>query len=299
MAQVNTVNSDNAFNVLKCANCGSIGHYYKNCNKPITSFGIILFKIIRNVNNQPEPQYLMVQRKDSLSYVEFIRGKYSIDQKTYLLNLFSNMTSSERNNIITHNFDTLWKMLWQSKDCRCYIREYNYSKVKFELLKSGYYIHTEHDAKVIFFNLEYCVKQTPCLLKESEWGFPKGRRNINEPDFICAMREFREETGINHQNIYCLPNIKPFEEVFSGTNKVRYKHIYYIASTNGKIGFGRKNKDSKEIKDVRWFTYEDAQNKIQDRNIERKELFKRVNTLVNKITANNKISFPTYQNFIA
>ena len=28
---------------MLCANCGEIGHYHKDCSKPITSLGIILF----------------------------------------------------------------------------------------------------------------------------------------------------------------------------------------------------------------------------------------------------------------
>jgi hypothetical protein len=31
--------------------------------------------------------------------------------------------------------------------------------------------------------------------KEQEWGFPKGRRDSQESDFICGLREFTEETG--------------------------------------------------------------------------------------------------------
>ena len=30
---------------LYCNNCGKIGHYSKNCREPITSLGIISFKI--------------------------------------------------------------------------------------------------------------------------------------------------------------------------------------------------------------------------------------------------------------
>ena len=58
---------------MYCNNCGNTGHYYWQCNKPYLSYGIILFKIFKNI-----PKILMVQRKDSICYIEFIRGKYDL-----------------------------------------------------------------------------------------------------------------------------------------------------------------------------------------------------------------------------
>ena len=36
---------------------------------------------------------------------------------------------------------------------------------------------------------------------EKEWGFPKGRRNFQEKDIVCGIREFEEETGYNINDI--------------------------------------------------------------------------------------------------
>ena len=44
---------------------------------------------------------------------------------------------------------------------------------------------------------------------EPEWGFPKGRRNFNETDLNCALREFNEETGINMKSIKLLEKLVP------------------------------------------------------------------------------------------
>jgi len=59
------------YKIQCCRNCGLNGHIYKNCPHPIISFGIICYKIDGN-----EIKYLMIQRKDSLSFMEFVRGKY-------------------------------------------------------------------------------------------------------------------------------------------------------------------------------------------------------------------------------
>jgi 8-oxo-dGTP pyrophosphatase MutT (NUDIX family) len=119
------------------------------------------------------------------------------------------------------------------------------------------------------------------------WGFPKGRRNINEDDVNCALREFREETNISIKNIKMCNDMKPLEEVFSGTNNVRYKHVYYIAKLNSNFGDTNEytpcvSSNNIEIKDIRWFDYNEAQSKIRNVNIERKELFKRLNQIVVK-----------------
>ena len=41
-----------------CKNCNSVGHTYRDCPHPISSYGIICFTIIDN-----EIHYLMIQRK--------------------------------------------------------------------------------------------------------------------------------------------------------------------------------------------------------------------------------------------
>ena len=306
--------------MVQCANCGGFGHIYKNCNHPITSYGIICFRLDFNpVEQRYVQQYLMVQRKDSLSYVEFIRGKYTVDQKAYLLKLFSNMTIEERTGLATLTFDVLWKSLWQSETCKSFVREYNEAKSKFEMLRQGYIMKNTKN-EVYYFDIDYIVNNTVCNVYESEWGFPKGRRNINEPDFACAVREFKEETGIQPKHIRVIGQIKPLEEVFSGTNKVRYKHVYYVATStaNAMYSMYHANKtvtataganasnasnasapssiqprsalfnpcnkmQSREIKDVKWFDYKTAQGKINNHNIERKELFKRVDMVLQKL----------------
>ena len=38
----------------------------------------------------------MICRKDTLGYVDFLRGKYSLNNKSQLLNLFNEMTIYEK-----------------------------------------------------------------------------------------------------------------------------------------------------------------------------------------------------------
>ena len=45
-----------------------------------------------NMYNNNYIYLLLVQRKDSISYIEFIRGKYSITNTNKLLTILSNIT---------------------------------------------------------------------------------------------------------------------------------------------------------------------------------------------------------------
>ena len=91
------------FRPQTCRNCGNNGHLYKDCVHPIMSFGIICYKI-----EADEIKYIMIQRKDSLSFMEFIRGKYNVNEKHYIINLINCMTYTERNMLYTKTFDEIW-----------------------------------------------------------------------------------------------------------------------------------------------------------------------------------------------
>ena len=56
---------------MYCNNCGKKGHMYKDCKYPVTSCGNIIYS-----DDSKEPRVLMIQRKDSLCYIDFVRGKY-------------------------------------------------------------------------------------------------------------------------------------------------------------------------------------------------------------------------------
>ena len=56
----------------------------------------------------------------------------------------------------------------------------------------------------------------------NEWEIPKGRRNLNETNRECAVREFQEETNILPDDYELYDNILPLEEEYKGSNNIIY-----------------------------------------------------------------------------
>lgn len=97
-----------------CNNCCKNGHSFYQCKNPITSYGVIAFRYHINASTkQPERQYLMIRRRDTLSYLDFMRGKYSLFNRKYIKNLMTTMTEFEKKQISSQPFDVLWYELWK------------------------------------------------------------------------------------------------------------------------------------------------------------------------------------------
>ena len=125
-------------NTNACNNCGKQGHSFHQCKLPITSYGIVVFR-----PSTEGIQYLMIRRKDSFGYIDFIRGKYSPYNIYQLQNIVNEMSVIEKQRILTEPFEELWKTMWGETSNSQYKNEEQTSFKKFELLKSGININNE------------------------------------------------------------------------------------------------------------------------------------------------------------
>jgi len=238
-----------------CNNCGNYGHLFYNCRKPITSFGILCYRL--NANNNNIIEYLLVQRKDSLGYVDFLRGKYNEKNLFQLKNIIKEMTKTEKENIIKFSYSELWDKLWNK-------------------------INEKYDAKneeKFNYIKQYKMDMFNVIWEEAEWGIPKGRRNYKEKDLECALREFEEETGYHKKNLFLIKNLNSYDEIFTGSNLKSYKHKYFIAKINFEDTKELKFQKS-EIGNMEWMPYEKCLEKIRDYNTEKKELITSLNNLL-------------------
>lgn len=253
-----------------CNNCGKQGHLFHQCKLPITSYGIILFK---NMNDSLK--FLMIRRKDSFGYIDFIRGKYSLNNIDHVQGIINEMSIQEKNTILIESFDYLWKCMWGETYNSQYKNEEILSSKKFEMLKNGIML----DGRIV--TLENLVKLSNTNWIETEWEFPKGRRNYQERDIDCAVREFKEETGLSEKQITIIENILPFEETFIGTNFKSYKHKYFLANLKEPyIENNLFNFQKTEVSKIEWKTLDECLSCIRPYNLEKKKLISNINKLL-------------------
>lgn len=316
IAKKNILRDKMIFNV-PCDNCGTIGHDYKHCIEPITSWGIILVKLLDTNNGKNNTavdikqfdgsdgiainslgdldtaskcmsslRFLLVRRKHSLGFTEFVRGNYKKDNITGIIYLFQQMTPSEIKDISELEFDMLWDNFWSgdAKKKKYNIKQYTESKYNFDCLKKQIMVELP---------LDFYVKNVKPLYTYPEWGFPKGRKTRGEGDIDCAIREFCEETGYNQTDIKIISNVKPIIENIIGTNGKSYRHVYYLAEdiSNNVPAIGEKNNN--EIGDIGFFSYEETSRIFREYHIEKKNIAKNIfmyylNDMINKQSASDR-----------
>ena len=259
-------------NSLYCNNCDKYGHTFYNCRKPLVSNGIIAFR--KNEDNVFE--YLMVCRKHTFGYIDFLRGKYAINNKSHIMDILFEMTNREKKNILTNDFDSIWLELWGSKDNSYYKNEKIFAKEKYTMLMKGIYIKNN-----IFYNIKSLINECTSSWNNPEWGFPKGRRNNNENNIDCALREWCEESGFSKSDINLVKNIEPYYEYVIGSNYHSYRDTYYI----GKFMNLNKypiNYQNIEISNAKWCNIDEVCESIRPYHKERINIIKNIDKMLNR-----------------
>lgn len=267
---------------IYCNNCGGKGHLYRDCKKPVSSYGNIIYK-----KENEESKILMIQRKDSLCYIEFIRGKYDVYNSKYIQILIDKCSIIEKEKLLNKSFSDLWKELWLISDDN-YDETNDYIKAndKYTKLYNGY--NDKYNNKI---DLKLLINKSKTNYIDSEWEFPKGRRNKGETNLDCAKREFMEETNYKETDYELIKNINPFCEEFLGENKIRYKYIYYVGLLKNykkEITIDKKNYyQISEIKNIQWFNKNDSLNITRDYHHTRRDVINKMFNLIDLINSND------------
>jgi len=279
---------------IYCCNCGKLGHVLRSCLEPIISLGIIMYHY-----NPDEKQikFLMIRRKFTLGFMDFILGKYSLNNLEYIYRIFNEMTIHEKLRIMTDPFDKLWFSI----DYNCYDFEndlsaemkrkvendYQISKKKFLLIRNGY-INKNNQ----YINLYQIIKNSRYNWLEQEWEFPKGKRKMNESNLDAAIREFKEETNFPEENMEIILTDIPIVEKYCGSNYKKYKHIYYLCRGNQCINYSNfplTEHQNIEISSIQWLTYDEAMHAIRPYQIEKKIVLTQIYNFIKSNAKNSCI----------
>ncbi len=249
--------------IMYCNNCGGKGHLFRTCKDPVLSCGILLIDKPSVPVKASHTRVLMIRRKDSMSFAEFMRGKYDTEDLSYVSTLVKNMTLKEQASIASDSFESLWRQMWGDDRMTS---DYVQSREKFNIL----------DRVTLMRNnmSEYI---------EPEWGFPKGRRMRGESDLSCAIREFDEETNIPREAFVVLKNII-LTETFMGLNNVQYKHVYFVALLKDPDLVNLSQKltpvQRREISGIAWKTFLEAEDLVRPHHVERRAMLDQFQSVI-------------------
>lgn len=248
---------------MYCNNCGGKGHLFRMCKDPVLSCGILLINRSTLPVKGDDIHVLMIRRKDSMSFTEFMRGKYEPTDEEYVGRLIQNMTLKEQGLLACEPFEILWKMLWGDDRSSS---DFTVSRDRFNQLDRVKLVTTYKS-----------------VYTEPEWGFPKGRRMRGETDVACAIREFGEETNIPRDAYLVLKNIM-LEETFVGINGIRYRHVYFVALLQNPELINLTQKftlaQRREISGIGWKSMSEAEAHIRPHHIERLGMLNQLRSVI-------------------
>jgi 8-oxo-dGTP pyrophosphatase MutT (NUDIX family) len=202
--------------------------------------------------------------------------------------MLKQMTVSEKERLAKNDFDYVWNELWGDRNVSLqYKNEETASRDKYNILVSG--VNSKDD----FYKLSDLIEESNLydVWEETEWGFPKGRRNYQEKDFDCALREFSEETGYSIDHLQNVQNIVPYEEIFMGSNYKIYKHKYYLMYMEFENTTDITKYEPSEVSKMEWKSFQECEDSIRSYNLEKKRLISKIHNALTKYSLCSVMSF--------
>jgi len=225
--------------------------------------------LVTGMENQ-NLEFLLIQRRDSLGFIELMRGRYKVTDIEYIRHHIGAITQEERDKYREGPFDVLWNGMWGLDHSHLYRNEFEIAKGKWEQIHEGVV-----DLQGRRWTIDDIIASAEPAQLTPEWGFPKGRRDSQESDYVCAMREMYEETGVRESQVIPIQNLEPLVESFFGSNHVHYCHKYYIVWVPAEVTVEYNIKNDhmrREIGDLKWFSVNDALKHLREDNIEKREV---------------------------
>lgn len=219
-----------------------INEFLINIKKSLYIHNSLKCNTISNIKNfihiKESLRFLLISKKYSYAYYDFIHSKYNISQNGKIAKLLNEMSQKEYDNILTKPYKDLWSNLHNKPFLPENEKKFNEVKRKIK-------------ANDLLLNKDHFIYP--------EWEFPKGSKNENDIDDLnTAIREFKEETNLKDDDFIVYNNISPIIENFIGSDEHYYTYYYYIALINPNVIINKKS--TCESDNIGFYSFETAYN---------------------------------------
>ena len=256
------------------------------------SYGIALLRYNNALNKY---EILIVKKRISYAFADFVLGNYDRHNQENLKLLFNNMTNDEKIDILKGDYESLYYKLYLQKPPKIYpINIYEKSDTIEEYLDtSTFYELKNYIKKKNYYDKLYSDKNNMymrSIIKNSInngllYEIPKGRLNKKEKPLDGAIREFYEETRIKKED-YSILDTSTIKYTFI-SNNIKYNIEYFIAFTTKQndIKLNFNFEQISEIDEIKWMGIEEIRF-IEHYNTNNKKIsdvFKSAKNIVKKI----------------
>lgn len=239
------------------------------------SYGVAICRF-----NTQTGQYemLMVKKRCTYNFVEFVLGHYAGNNRSRLLYLFNGMTNDEKLTIMSLDYGNIYYKVFLTNPDSPQFNKETYSLDNLAKYKSYKQKFIDTFVRDGGSKLRDIIEKSTNI--ETIWEIPKGRKNDpQEKELNCAVRETMEETGIKECDYNLLLDISPRRMTHMDMN-IRYSNWFYIGIIKDQkyepqVSFSNMQQIS-EVVNMAWMTYDQIKNMCQNRTLHdfTKTLFK-------------------------
>ncbi len=132
--------------------------------------------------------------------------------------------------------------------------------------------------EVLFNHTDACRYCSPSMKHYSEKRIPL---IITEVMDLKRVEARELDNPKSPKFTYRTKDLVPYEEIFTGSNLKSYKHKYFLGYINENVELNN-NYQKTEVCDVKWLSYDNCISTIRPYNIEKKNILKKINSVLQK-----------------
>lgn len=207
-------------------------------------------------------EMLMVKKRCTYNFVEFVLGHYTGNNRARLLYLFNGMTNDEKLTIMSLDYGNIYYKVFLTNPDSPQFNKDGYSAdnlARYKVYKQKFMDAFVRDGGQ---KLRDIVEKSTNI--ETIWEIPKGRKSDpKEKELNCAVRETMEETGVTDFEYNLLMDISPRRMTHMDVN-IRYSNWFYIAvikdqTYEPQVSFKNMQQVS-EVVNMAWMTLDQIKN---------------------------------------